>query len=288
MRERADQILKIACFGLAVLLLVELIHVSVRLNPLRGVTMPEVPSLPADANAPKVAKVASKGPVPAGTNSPATGKASKTNASLALADTNVVSRPNSKKSESNSAPVRVVTAPDPMSSSTSNILAAVTTDTNLLATNVLAGTNVARVGPANTNKTNSIIAKSSGIKKAGPMLPPMMMGMGGGKASSLAPEIQARVDRVTDSEILAPVVHPMPMALLGIAGNVAFLRSPSGQTGLVKEGDDLGEIKLLHIGTNRVLIEQDGQKKELMIFSGFGGESLLSKPTDTSDETTKE
>jgi hypothetical protein len=120
------------------------------------------------------------------------------------------------------------------------------------------------------------------------MLPPMMMGMGGGKASSLAPEIQARVDRVTDSEILAPVVHPMPMALLGIAGNVAFLRSPSGQTGLVKEGDDLGEIKLLHIGTNRVLIEQDGQKKELMIFSGFGGESLLSKPTDTSDETTKE
>ena len=75
MRERADQILKIACFGLAVLLLVELIHVSVRLNPLRGVTTPEVPSLPADANAPKVAKVASKGPVPAGTNSPATGKA---------------------------------------------------------------------------------------------------------------------------------------------------------------------------------------------------------------------
>jgi len=79
----------------------------------------------------------------------------------------------------------------------------------------------------------------------------------------------------------------MPMALLGIAGKVAFLRSPSGQTGLVKEGDDLGEIKLLRIGTNRVLVEQDGQKKELMIFSGLGGESLMPKTTETSDETIK-
>ena len=116
-----------------------------------------------------------------------------------------------------------------------------------------------------------------------------MPGMPGmpGSAPKLPPEIQARVDRVTESEILAPVVHPMPMALLGIAGKVAFLRSPSGQTGLVKEGEDLGEIKLLHIGTNRVLVEQDGQPKELMIFSGLGGESLLPKPTVTSDETTK-
>ena len=79
----------------------------------------------------------------------------------------------------------------------------------------------------------------------------------------------------------------MPMALLGIAGKLAFLRSPSGQTGMVKEGEDLGEIKLLRIGINRVLVEQDGQPKELMIFSGLGGESLLPKPTVTSDETTK-
>jgi hypothetical protein len=118
-------------------------------------------------------------------------------------------------------------------------------------------------------------------------MPMMMGGMPGMKAASLPPEIQARVDRVTDSEIFGPVMHPMPMALLGIAGKMAFLRSPSGQTGLVKEGDDLGEIKLLRIGVNRVLVEQDGQKKELMIFSGFGGESLLPKPTESSDETTK-
>lgn len=118
------------------------------------------------------------------------------------------------------------------------------------------------------------------------MAGPMMFGLGGKKAPSLPPEIQARVDRVTDSEILAPVNHPMPMALLGIAGKTAFLRSASGQTGLVKEGDSLGDIKLLRIGINRVLIEQDGQPKELMIFSGYGGESLLSKPTENANETT--
>jgi hypothetical protein len=67
----------------------------------------------------------------------------------------------------------------------------------------------------------------------------------------------------------------MPAGLLGIAGNVAFLRSDDGQTGLVKEGDNLGNMKLLRIGVNRVLVEQDGEKKELMIFDGYGGESLM-------------
>jgi hypothetical protein len=67
------------------------------------------------------------------------------------------------------------------------------------------------------------------------------------------------------------------MALLGIAGNIAFLRAPNGQTGIVKENEELGGIKLLRIGTNRVLVEEEGQKKELTIFSGLGGESLLPK-----------
>ena len=65
--------------------------------------------------------------------------------------------------------------------------------------------------------------------------------------------------------------------LLGIAGNSAFLRAPSGQTGLLREGEELGGVKLLRIGTNRVLIEHEGQKKELVIFSGFGSETLLPK-----------
>ena len=102
-------------------------------------------------------------------------------------------------------------------------------------------------------------------------------GPGRGQAPSLPPEIQARVDRIVDSEIFAPVFRPLPMALLGIAGNIAFLRAPNGQTGIVKENEELGGIKLLRIGTNRVLVEEEGQKKELTIFSGFGGESLLPK-----------
>ncbi len=97
----------------------------------------------------------------------------------------------------------------------------------------------------------------------------------------LPPAMQARVDRIIDSEILAPVIRPLPMALLGIAGKDVFLRAPNGQTGLVKEGGELGGVKLLRIGINRVLVEQDGQKKELTIFSGFGSESLLPKEKET-------
>jgi hypothetical protein len=161
-------------------------------------------------------------------------------------------------------------------------------DTNSVVAKLPGGTNLIAGASAKTNLTNSAIAKASGSRPPPGMMPPMMGGPGGrGPAAKLPPEIQARVDRVTDSEILAPVMHPMPMALLGIAGKVAFLRAPSGQTGLVKEGEDLGEIKLLRIGTNRVLVEQDGQKTELMMFSGLGGNSLLPKTTETSDETTK-
>lgn len=137
-------------------------------------------------------------------------------------------------------------------------------------------------------KTNSPAHKPS-VAAGGDAMPDMppefaaMMGMApaGAKLPELPPVIKARIDKITDSEILAAVMHPQPMALLGIAGNVAFLRSPSGQTGLIKESETLGELKLLRIGTNRVLVEQDGQKKELTIFSGYGGESLLPKPDTT-------
>jgi hypothetical protein len=67
------------------------------------------------------------------------------------------------------------------------------------------------------------------------------------------------------------------MALLGIAGKDAFVRAPNGQTGLLKEGEELGGLKLLKIGTNRILVEHEQQKKELLLFSGFGSDSLLPK-----------
>jgi hypothetical protein len=97
------------------------------------------------------------------------------------------------------------------------------------------------------------------------------------KGVDVPPEIQTRVDRITQSEILGTVVRPLPMALLGIAGQDAFLRAPDGQTGLLREGEELGGIKLLRIGTNRVLIEHEQQQKELTVFSGLGSETLLPK-----------
>src|SRR6185312_4093025 len=279
MRERLEQILKMVCLALALLLLVQLVKAAFHVNPLRGVSVPELPSLPVDTNA-VVAKATNSVPIKPGTNS-AAANASNTNTPAIAADTNTVSKPKPKKDESNSAPVLA-----------SQPKLAVTPSTNGSETNaaikMVSGTNGSVGGLANTNAANAAIAKKSKPKNpamAGPMA--MMAGPGGKKAPSLPPEVQARVDRVTDSEILAPVIHPLPLALLGIAGNVAFLRTAGGQTGLVKEGDSLGEIKLLRIGINRVLIEQDGQQKELTIFSGYGGESLLPKPGENSHETTK-
>ena len=96
-------------------------------------------------------------------------------------------------------------------------------------------------------------------------------------AAPVADATRARVDAITQSEILGPVMRPLPMALLGIAGKDVMLRTPNGQAGLLRVGEELGGIKLLQIGTNRVLIEQDAEVKELTLFSGFGSESLLPK-----------
>lgn len=100
---------------------------------------------------------------------------------------------------------------------------------------------------------------------------------GPARPNDLPPATQARVDRITQSEILGMVMRPLPMALLGIAGDDAIIRTPMGQTSLMKVGDEAGGIKLLRIGINRVLIEQENQTKELTLFSGFGSESLLPK-----------
>lgn len=91
----------------------------------------------------------------------------------------------------------------------------------------------------------------------------------------LEPELQARVDVVLESGLFGAVPKPPPMALTGIAGKYAMLRGPGGQTGLIGIGEELGGMKLLEIGINRVLVEHEGEKKELMLFNGVGGESLL-------------
>jgi hypothetical protein len=135
---------------------------------------------------------------------------------------------------------------------------------------------------ASTGKTTNSPPRSDPQQPA-PNLPPAInarLDRGTPPATNLPPEISARIDRITQSEILGPIIRPLPMALLGIAGADAFLRAPNGQTGLLKEGEELAGVKLLRIGTNRVLIEHEGQQKELSVFSGFGSESLLSKPQE--------
>jgi hypothetical protein len=171
------------------------------------------------------------------------------------------------------------------------------TNENAVVIPVETGTNNVALQTQTKGGTNSSAsgigtnATSVGVTNKPPGLRPAMAragtpGAGGGKPlPELPPAIKARIDKIYESELLGQVMRPMPAALMGIAGNSAILRSSSGQTGLVKEGDSLGEMKLIRIGINRVLVEEKGEKKELMIFNGYGGESLLSKK-ETPDETT--
>ena len=296
MLERSKWILKIACLMLAAVLLYQLVQIGIRLNPLTHVTVPDLPSLPAEtasqpgpaavftAMPPVLAGKGSNSPVPSvGTNAPTSAVANGTNVAPtnALVQTGTNSPPPPKLAA-------VETNPPPPS-------AAASQPTNVPPMPVSAGPGTNQPPSAGTN---SVASQSPSPRTVSATPGPMAMGMPRGfnpnqrmmmsppGAVSLPPAIQARVDRIVESEILGPFIRPQPAALIGIAGDFAFVRAPTGQTGLVKEGDDLGGLKLLRIGTNRVLIEEQGQKKELMIFSGYGGESLLPKQ-DTSHETNK-
>jgi hypothetical protein len=282
LRKRAEPALKILCLILAALVVYQLSGIVVRWNPFRGVTVPELPALTARTNSPAdsahgtnpAASAIIKGndltqlppntntPPPAikaNTNSMAHGDAVSTNAN---AETNAVAHQEPKLS---------------------GIASTLSTGSPGMGTNQVDSANPAGTNVAPGSKPEMKVANTPSVPEiAGvnpnPLEPP---GKSGG---DLPPVIRARISRITDSEILGPVMHPLPMALLGIAGDVAFLRTASGQTGLVKGGDSLGDLKLLRIGINRVLVEQGGQKKELMIFSGYGGESLLPKEKDNPDE----
>ena len=357
MRERAGQILKAACLVLAALLLYQLVRVGLRANPLARVTIPALPRLASDTNAPPTggamgmtnsaptlassAKGTNAPRSEAGTNSVALktnslqgtnlfpgglAKASTTNDITAISSEKpgaaageLAAATNSTAPTSAGETAQTTTNSPPAARSAANAttnaqrepttntlpvtpatnLSRTTTieDTNILHASTTVGTSLAPSAPvggtnAAASATNSPLSAKSVKQGTNSSIPPAlaMGGMnfipggmpGGGRAPELPPEIKARVDRIYESELFGMVVRPMPMGLLGIAGNIAFLRSPSGQTGLVKEGDSLGEIKLLRIGINRVLVEQDGKKTELMIFQGYGGESLMPEEKATS------
>ncbi len=283
MLERSLPVLRVICVALAALLLFQVGRLVVGRNPLGHLNIPAVPTLPPDTNAP----AGGTGPISLaalGSGKTATNTA-QPGVQIAGVATNAPSGRDSGKTGSNAPPFLLVykgtNPPSP--------IAAIKSTTN--STELRSGTNetksVARADSARTNlPTTQHAPRTTQHSGLPPEMAAMGMGPSGRPGATSAPElalpIRARVYGITDSEILGPIMRPMPMALLGIAGNVAFLRASNGQTGLVKEGDSLGGLKLLRIGTNRVLVEDDGQKKELTLFSGYGGESLLPKQKETS------
>jgi hypothetical protein len=246
MFERFERPIKIVCLAMAVLLAWQLGSLILRGNPLAHLTIPPLPSLPETTN--ETAKLAQKETNAAaskpGTNG--TNIASGTNGTNVTGGTNALTKSN-----------------------------------NSLAAGEAGATNA-------SSGTDHSASRKSGSHQAMPGMMAQMMGGGmpggpgggGAKKVDLPPEVQSRVDRIIDSEFFGPVIRPMPMALMGIAEEQAFIQATNGQTGPVKLGGELGGIKLLRIGVNRVLVEADGEKKELMIFGGVGGESLMPDPTN--------
>jgi hypothetical protein len=258
MRERPEQIIKIVSIGLGVLLFIQFIRIIWTANPLAHVVVPDLPSL------------ADESPAASGTNaSPSMNPKEQADSNRGIVKTNSATGledgPKTALSGTNGNPSQVGLGTNAGKSS------------DKLVSQFASG--------ASTNSPGTGVSKH---KRHGQFGGGMAMGsMPGAKKTTVTPVIQASIDRIVDSEILGPVIRPLPMALLGIAGDQAFLRGPDGQTGLEKVGDTLGEIKLLRIGVNRVLIEEDGQQKELTIFDGIGGETLLEKSSRDSNENNK-
>jgi len=139
--------------------------------------------------------------------------------------------------------------------------------------------------PAKEAKPENLPGKPPpGMPPGMPMMPGGMPGRPtgpGGGGPALEPGLQARMDVILTGELFGAIPKPPPMALQGIVGRHAILRAPNGQTGLIAVGEELGGVKLLQIGTNRVLIEHEGNEKELTLFSGYGSESLLKQTKET-------
>lgn len=269
MLDRYERILKWAGFALAALLVLQISRIALRANPLKSVTVPAIPRLD-----PKPEALADVNPATLSKGGAGESTAHSTERAASKTTNSSDTRPGKDSKASTTDVVADRSAPTNQS-----VEIGANVSTNSFAANATTSADKAAL-----SKTNSPKTESHGMVAATGMAGARASSHHGGppKASDLPPVIQARVDRITESEILAPVVHPMPAALIGIAGERVFLRSSSGQTGMVKEGDELGGMKLLCIGTNRVLVEEGGEKKELMIFAGMGGDSLL--PKDKKDQ----
>ncbi len=262
MLKRYERPLKIVCLGLAALLVWQMANAVFTADPLKNLKVPELPTLSSATNS--ADKNGSKG-------------ANGTNVMVASKDS-------TNKTATNIAKATGVTA----GTNTTNALAVSTT--NLAATN-LAATNLAATNLASTKAARKLPSGMTPEMLAG--MPPeamaQMMGGGGNpmngsggagrpgrpKKMELPKEMKARLSAIIDSEVLGQVMHPMPMMLQGIVEDEAFIQATNGQSGPVKIGAEMAGVKLLRIGVNRVLVDDHGEKKELMIFGGAGGESLM-------------
>jgi len=263
MFERSEVLFKILCAGVGALVVWQAVHAIQRSDPLAGASIPALPSLPAATNTEAGAR---------NTNAPPSQLAGKP-ATNALAEAPAAKPTNALAQGANPG---TNASRQGTSAKGTNALAQAT---NALAqaTDALAqGTNASATPAAGKARTNPPTGPQTARAMAKTGSLPGMPGLG----PPLPPQIQARLDRIVESEVLGPVMRPQPMALIGILGRDVFLRAPNGQMGQIKEGDELGGVKLVKIGINRVLVEQEGEKKELTIFSGFGSETLLSKQTN--------
>ena len=281
-----EKVIRVACAILAAFILFEISRLVNRSMPLRKLDLPVVPSL-------AVSSTNSGSELKKGTNGPA----NLTNSTVKTGGNFATNSASSNKMVSVGQSPRNTNIPF---SSNTNAIASAETNVSIMASNpaasVLTANKVSKTNQATSNSvaatkngTNSSASAPKGGRPGGgmPGMPGGLMAGNGGPRPELPPAIKARVERIIQSEILGMVMHPMPMALLGIAGDEAFIRSPEGQTGAVKEGAQLGTLKLLQIGTNRVLVEQAGEKKELMIFAGLGGDSLMPKEKTKTNEIKK-
>jgi|GEM_PF-1564398 len=156
------------------------------------------------------------------------------------------------------------------------------TKTNNVPTNVVASAAATNsIAKTNSPPSTNSAAKRPTSSRVPPGMGMMMGGPGGG--GNVPPEIQPAVDKIKQSQVLGVEMKPPPMALIGIAGKDVFLRGPNGQDGVIREGEELGGVKLLKVGINRVLVEENGQQKELSLFNGFGSETLLPQKKEQSE-----
>ncbi|MGH7979047.1 MAG: hypothetical protein ACREE6_06695, partial [Limisphaerales bacterium] len=197
MRERPEQILKFVCLGLGLLLFIQFIRIIWTANPLAHVVVPALPSL-SDESPSAGSKTNALPAMNPRNNAAKNGKSENAGTNVTASTTNIAARTGPGTNADNRPTARVALSG---------------------AARAANGRPVANSGgPTNLPNTNTPrhrrhVRFAGGMSPMSPMGPMGPMGlMPGVKKTTVTPVIQATIDRITDSEILGPVVRPLPMA----------------------------------------------------------------------------